>query len=157
MNGYHASLRAQTARRGLRGVVSLFWPSLLAACSVRPRAAGRLGGCKGRDERGTADAAPALAPASGIALVRPYSSLTTGSSEMNRSTDDSMMTTVYCRHCFLSVPESDIQDDMNCRRCHQIAALFPNGERNQWLRDDFFVSPRAMSEVPELYSTEETR
>ncbi len=50
---------------------------------------------------------------------------------MNESTAKWIQSTIQCRQCYNRVPQSEVQSDFRCRACHQVTAIFPNGESNR--------------------------
>lgn len=73
---------------------------------------------------------------------------------MNRSTATWIISTIQCRHCSARV--THVEDDFLCTPCHQLAELFPTGERNRRRRGHIFLSSTMLRTIPALYATEDT-
>ena len=75
---------------------------------------------------------------------------------MNESTAKWIQSTIQCRQCYNRVPQSEVQSDFRCRACHQVTAIFPNGESNRARRGHEFVPGAQLAGIPGLYETEDT-
>lgn len=71
---------------------------------------------------------------------------------MNRSKFNQIGSTIQCRHCYALV--SHVENDFLCTPCHQLQALFPQGQSYRQRRHYDFITKLMISSIPPLYATE---
>jgi hypothetical protein len=71
---------------------------------------------------------------------------------MNRSTAKWIESTIQCRHCSARV--THVENDFLCTPCHQLQALFPQGQSFRQRRHYDFITKSMISSIPPLYATE---
>jgi hypothetical protein len=74
---------------------------------------------------------------------------------MNRSTAKWIGSTIQCRNCSARV--THVEDDFLCTPCHQVRALFPEGQKYRQRRRYDFITSTMLSTIPALYATENLR